>query len=52
MVWIDHVDIIQIRSCCLISKVYRMLKRNVPDREGLELGIACLNTMLVLLIKL
>ena len=52
MEWVDHVDIIQISGSCLISQVYRVLQRDIPDWESLELGIACADSSLVFMIKL
>ena len=51
MEWVDHVDIIQISGSCLISQVYRVLQRDIPDWESLELGIACADSSLVFMIK-
>ena len=49
---IDHVDIVKVRCSCLIRQVDRMLERNVPDRESLELCIAGLDSAHVVMIKL
>ncbi len=49
---IDHVDIVEICGGCLIGKIDRMLQRNIPDREGLELGIPCGDSPPVFLIEL
>ena len=49
---INHIDIIQIRSCCFISKIHWMLQRNIPDWESLKLRITCFNTALMLMVQL
>ena len=49
---INHVDIVKISRRCLICHIDRMLKRQVPDREGLELGVSGLNASLMLMIEL
>ena len=52
MEWVDHVDVIEVCGSRLIGQVDRMLQRQVPDREGLKLGIAGLDAPFVLMIKL
>ena len=52
MEWINHVDIIQISGSSFISQIYRVLQRDIPDRESLEFGIACADSSLVFMIKL
>ena len=49
---IDHVYIVEIGSCRFIGHIHRMLQRKVPDGEGFELGISCLNPSLMLMIQL
>ena len=49
---VDHIYIRKIRGSRLISKVDRMIERNIPDREGLKLGISRLLTHLALVIDL
>ena len=52
MVRVNHVHIIEISRRSLIRQVQRMLERQIPDRERLELRIAGLDTPFVLLIEL
>ena len=47
-----HVHVVQIRRRGLIGKVDRVLEREVPHGEGLKLGIACVDAVLMLMIKL
>jgi len=52
MVGINHVDIIEIRGGGFISEIHRMLQGQIPDREGLEFGIAGLDAALLFLVQL
>ena len=47
-----HVHVIQIGRGSLICNVYRMVEREVPDGESLELGITGLDAVFLLLIEL
>ena len=49
---IDHIDVVQVSRCRLISQVDGVVEGQVPDREGLELGVAGLDAALVLVIEL
>ena len=49
---IDHVHIVEIGGCSLVSEVYRMLKRYIPDRECLKLCISGLYAALVFVVEL
>ena len=49
---VDHIHVIQIRCCCLVGQVHRMLQRQIPDRESLKFGVARLNAPLVLVVEL
>ena len=49
---VNHINVIEVGSCCLISQIDRVLERNVPDRESLKLGITGLDSTLVLVVKL
>ena len=49
---VDHVDIVKICRRGLICKVNGMLEREVPDREGLKLGVSGLHSALVLMVEL
>ena len=49
---VDHIDIVEIRRGRLVCNVDRMLQRQIPHREGLELGITRLYAALVLLVEL
>ena len=37
---VNHVDVIQVGSRCLVSDIYRVLQGQAPYGEGLKLGIA------------
>ena len=49
---VDHVHVVEIGRRGLVGEVDRVLERQVPDREGLELGIAGLDAAPVLVIEL
>ena len=49
---IDHIHIIEVGSCSLVSKVYRVLKRYIPDRECLEFCISGLYAAFVFVVEL
>ena len=49
---VDHVHIVQVCCSSLVGDVYRVLQRQVPHREGLELGITSADTTLVLVVEL
>ena len=49
---VNHVHVVQVGCGSLIGDVHRMLQRKAPHREGLKLGIAGVNTPLVLAIEL
>ena len=49
---VDHVDIIKVGRCCFISQVYRVLQWNIPDGEGLKLGVAGGNPSLMFMVEL
>ena len=49
---IDHVHVVQICSSRLVGQVDRVLERQVPDREGLELGVAGHDAPLMLMVEL
>ena len=49
---VDHVHVVQIGGGGLIGQVYRMLQGDVPDGEGLKLGVACHHAPAVLVVHL
>ena len=49
---VDHVDVVQVSCRSLIGYVHRMLEREVPYRECLELCISGLDAALVLMVEL
>ena len=49
---VDHVDILKIGSGGFVCDVDGVLQREIPDREGLELGVAGFNPALILLVEL
>ncbi len=49
---IDHIHVAQIGRSRLVSDVNRVLQRQIPNREGFELGVTGINATLVFLIKL
>ena len=49
---VDHVHIVQVGGGGLVGQVHRVLERDVPDGEGLELGITGLDAPLVLVVQL
>ena len=48
MEWVDHVDIVEVGCGSFVCYVYRVLEREIPDREGLELGVAGFDAPFVL----
>ena len=49
---IDDVGIVEVRRGGLVGNIDRMRQRKIPDREGLELGIAGGGAVLMLVIQL
>ena len=49
---VDHIDIVQVGGGRLVGHIDRMLQRNAPDGEGLELGVPSLESPTVFLIQL
>ena len=49
---VNHVDVVKVRRCRLVSDVYGVLKRQIPDGKSLEFGIAGFDSALVVVIKL
>ena len=49
---VDHVHVVQVSGSGLIGEVDRVLEGQVPDGEGLELGVARLDAPLVLMVEL
>ena len=49
---VNHINVLQIRRSSLISHVYRMLQRQIPDGEGFEFSITGLNAAFVFMIQL
>ena len=49
---IDHVHVLNIGSSSFVRDVQRMLERQVPHGERLELGVACLSSACVLVVEL
>ena len=52
VVGVDHVHVVQIRGGGLIGQVHRVLEGQVPDGEGLKLGVARADAALVLVVEL
>ena len=49
---VDHVYVVEIGGRRLVGEVYRVLERNIPDREGLKLCVACVYAAQMLMIQL
>ena len=49
---VDHVDVVQVGGGSLIGEVDRVLQRDVPDGERLELRVTGVHSPLVLLVEL
>ena len=49
---VNHVHIVEVGGGGLVGDVDGMFQRKAPHRECLELGIACLDTALVLVVEL
>ena len=49
---VNHVHVVQIRRGRLVGQIHRMLEGQVPDGEGLELGVARSDAPLVVVVEL
>ena len=49
---VDGVAVVQVDGCRFVCDVHRMLQGQVPDGEGLVLGVACVDSALVLVVQL
>ena len=49
---VDHIHVVEIGGRRLIGEVHGVLERQIPDGEGLELGIAGCNAVLMLMVEL
>ena len=49
---VDHVHIVQVGGSGLVCQVDRVLQGDVPDGEGLELGVTGLDAPLIFMIQL
>ena len=49
---VDHVHIVQVGGGGLVGQIDRVLQGNVPDGEGLELGVTGLDAALVFMVQL
>ena len=47
-----HVDVVEVGGGGLVGEVHGVLEGQVPDREGLELGVTGLHAALVLVVEL
>ena len=52
MIRVDHINVVKIGGSGFVGKVYGVLKRDIPNREGLKLSIACFAAAYVIVIKL
>lgn len=52
MIRVYHVDVVKIRGSRLVSHVYHVFKRQVPNGESLKLGITGFYSALVVVIEL
>src|SRR5699024_8864180 len=46
---IDHIHVVKVGSSCFIGQIHWMFQRNIPDREGLKFGIACMDAPFMLM---
>ena len=49
---VDHVHVVKVRGRGLVGEVHGVLERQVPDGEGLKLGVARAHAVLVLVVEL
>ena len=49
---VDHVHIVQVGGSSLVGQIDRVLQGNVPDGEGLELGVTGLDAPLIFMVQL
>ena len=49
---VNHIQVIQVSGSCFICQIDRMLQRDIPDGEGLKLGVASPDTTLIFMIQL
>ena len=52
VVWVYHIYVVKVGSCRLVRKVYGVRERYVPYGEGLKLCRPCLESALVIVVKL
>ena len=49
---VNHINIVKVCRCRLVCNINRVVKGQIPNREGFKFCIACLNATLVFVIKL
>ena len=49
---VDHVHVVQVGGGGLVGQIDRVLQGNVPDGEGLKLGVARAYAVFVLVVEL
>ena len=49
---VDHVHVVKVRGRGLVGEVHGVLERQVPDGEGLKLGVARAHAVFVLVVEL
>ena len=49
---IYHIDVVKVGRSRLVGEIDRVIKRKIPDREGLEFRISCTYSALVFMVKL
>ena len=49
---VDHIHVVQVRRGSLVGQVHRVLQGQVPDGEGLKLGVAGPDAPLVVVVEL
>ena len=49
---VNHVDVVQVCRSSFVGDIHRVFERQRPYGEGLELGVPCLHSALVLVVQL
>ena len=49
---VDDVGVVEVHRGCLVGQVHRVVERQVPDGEGLKLGVARLHAAQILVVDL
>ena len=49
---VDHIHVVQVSRCRLVGQIHRMVQGQIPDGEGLKLGVSGGIALLMLVVQL